>query len=72
MFQCLVVRPEARAREFIVVARLRVLSSEPKRKRFRAGNEAESFKQLESLRYDLKPDDLFLGKAKPSSKRVEA
>ena len=67
-----IVRPEARPREYIAVARLIVLSKKPKGNQDRARKEAVSTNLLKSQRYDLKPSDLCLGKVKSPFRGMEA
>ena len=74
MIQCLAVRPETRAREFAVVARLTAYGRKPKRKRVPAVPQGIRGRVLivpKSQTPDLKPDDLSLCRLKPSFRGVE-
>jgi hypothetical protein len=69
------VRPEARAGEFLVVARLILLKEQPNGNRIAAtgltASKGEGMKMPESLLEDLKPCDLFLSRLKSAFKRME-
>ena len=72
MIQCLAVRPETRAGEYTVVARLIPYGKEPQRKRVPAIHMRGWVCIVpKSHTYDLKPDDLFLCRLKSSFRGME-
>ena len=74
MIQCLAVRPETRAREFVAVARLTTYGGKPKRKQVPAvpqGMRGRVSIVPKSQLPDLKPDDLFLCRLKSPFRGME-
>ncbi len=71
--RCSVVRFEKRARECIRLASLTRASRQAQGNQYgRSIARATVFKGGESIRYDPKPDDLRMGKAKRGESHVEA
>jgi hypothetical protein len=71
--QCCLVRPEARAREFMLVARLRFYDRSRRETDFAQLARVRRYMltRVESLASDPKPCDLSLGRLKPDFRRVE-
>lgn len=72
--RCCIVRPEARAREFVVVARLILLREQSKRKRRHAAalcSQVPRMKMRKSQTQDLKRCDLRLDKMKSLFREME-